>query len=227
MENYIGSLTIDFPLSAEISKMARNFVSMTDPNPSAYYSDPDGLLLRWTDMEYKLFRELEMNKYSDVLNKGFSDIESFIKISLEIINRRKSRAGKSLEHHLSALFSGNLLRYEEQAITEGNKKPDFLFPDGKSYHDIGFPAEKLIFLGAKTTCKDRWRQILNEADRIPVKHLCTLQQGISAPQLLEMKEAGVKLVVPKPYIKDYPKEFRDEIWTLSEFIGYVQEKQEA
>ena len=25
-------------------------------------------------------------------------------------------------------------------------------------------------LGVKTTCKDRWRQVLSEADRIPQKH---------------------------------------------------------
>ena len=226
LENYIGSLTVDFPISSEISSMARKFVSVTDPNPSAYYSDPDGLLLKWTDMEFKLFRELEINKYSNFLNRGFSDIDSFIKVSLEIINRRKSRAGKSFEHHLSALFHGNFLKFEEQVNTEEKKKPDFIFPGGKEYHDYRFPSDKLVFLGAKTTCKDRWRQILSEADRIPVKHLCTLQQGISAPQLQEMKTAGVKLVVPAEYIKTYPKEFRSDIWTLSEFIGYVQEKQE-
>lgn len=50
-----------------------------------------------------------------------------------------------------------------------------------------FPANKLVFLGAKTTCKDRWRQVLNEADRIETKYLFTLQQGISKNQLREMK----------------------------------------
>ena len=77
--------------------------------------------------------------------------------------------------------------------------------------------------------RKRWQQILNEADRLrdENKYLCTMQQGISAAQMDEMQAEKVVLVVPKPYIKDYPKEFRDEIWTLSEFIGYVQEKQEA
>jgi hypothetical protein len=52
-------------------------------------------------------------------------------------------------------------------------------------------------LAAKTTCKDRWRQILNEADRIPAKHLLTLQEGVSEGQFREMNDAGVRLVVPR------------------------------
>ena len=35
--------------------------------------------------------------------------------------------------------------------------------------------------------KDRWRQVLNEADCIETKYLFTLQQGISKNQLREMK----------------------------------------
>ena len=73
-------------------------------------------------------------------------------------------------------------------------------------------------LAVKTTCKDRWRQILNEADRIKTKHLFTLQQGVSENQFREMKEAGVKLVVPKPLHDSFPKSIRSELISLSEFI---------
>ena len=103
---------------------------------------------------------------------------------------RKSRAGKSFEHHLAALFSGNELLFEEQVVTEGNKKPDFIFPSANAYHDRAFSDERLVFLAAKTTCKDRWRQILNEADRFKgkTKYLCTLQQGMTVKQVNEMTE---------------------------------------
>ena len=67
----------------------------------------------------------------------------------------------------------------------------------QSYHNFEFPAEKLIMLGAKTTCKDRWRQVLNEADRIDNKHLFTLQRGVSRNQLQEMKDERLTLVIPK------------------------------
>jgi len=49
-----------------------------------------------------------------------------------------------------------------------------------------------------TTCKDRWRQVINEADRIPEKHLFTLQPTISKNQLREMTDEKVHLVVPSP-----------------------------
>ncbi|MBR4399001.1 MAG: hypothetical protein IKT05_07485, partial [Fibrobacter sp.] len=110
-------------------------------------------------------------------------------------------------------------------ITEGNKRPDFIFPSKKAYHDLAYPTNKLISLAAKTTCKDRWRQVLNEANRLKddYKYLCTLQQGISTAQLDEMQAEKVRLIVPKPYIGTYPKERRQEIWSLGKFIAYVHE----
>ena len=121
----------------------------------------------------------------------------------------------------------NGLRYSAQARTEGNKRPDFIFPSESAYHDLSFPLNKIITLAAKTTCKDRWRQILNEADRLKgrTKYLCTLQPGISAQQINEMEAEKVQLVVPREYITAYPNEKRADIWTLKKFIAYVREKQ--
>lgn len=80
-------------------------------------------------------------------------------------------------------------------------------------------------LAAKTTCKDRWRQILNEADRLrdKNKYLCTLQQGISSSQMDEMQSEKVVLVLPKQYISTFPTDRRDRIWTISKFVDYVKE----
>ncbi|WP_206184306.1 type II restriction endonuclease [Sporolactobacillus sp. THM19-2] len=222
---YIEGLNVDFPSSAEMSEAARSIYNEIFNHKENIRTNPDKEIIGWVDMEYRLFRMLETYRYGSRISKGFDSVEEFIKIANVVLNRRKSRAGKSLEHHLSAIFDGNSLRYVPQPVTEGHKKPDFLFPDAGSYHDHSFPADHLIFLGAKTTCKDRWRQILNEADRINVKHLFTLQQGISVRQLDEMEKAGVILVVPKLYIKTFPKEKQDSIWTLKKFIDYVKEKE--
>lgn len=78
-------------------------------------------------------------------------------------------------------------------------------------------------LAAKTTCKDRWRQILNEANRIPSKHLLTMQEGISLNQYSEMEQEGVILVVPKPLHKAYHKDIRHKLLTLETFIKEVVE----
>ena len=74
-------------------------------------------------------------------------------------------------------------------------------------------------LAAKTTCKDRWRQIINEADRIKLKHLITLQEGVSEAQFREMQEAGVQLIVPKDVQDSYPKEVKPHLLTFESFLA--------
>lgn len=225
IERYILGLKVDFPTSEEMSSAAR-FIQDTVYNHVEYIrTNPDRKLLDWTDAEYRLFKAIEFARYGEIISRGFDSVEIFVNVANQVLNRRKSRAGKSLEHHLAALFEGNGLIYEEQAITEGNKKPDFLFPSQAAYHDMTYPTDRIVSLAAKTTCKDRWRQIINEANRLRgrTKFLCTLQQGISSAQMDEMEEEQVVLVVPKPYIASYPKEKQDRIWTISKFIDYVKE----
>ena len=187
---------------------------------------PDDILLNWVDTEYRLFRFMEEKVYAHIMTKPFGSIDAFVQMANEVLNRRKSRAGKSLEHHLADIFTKNGLVFEEQAVTEDNKKPDFLFPNGECYHNLQFPADDLIVLGAKTTCKDRWRQVLTEANRVDAKFLFTLQQGISKNQLKEMRDSCLTLVVPHIFIDSFPKEYQSEISDLNGFIGMVRKKQE-
>lgn len=216
---------IDFPNSELMSKAAREICDKSGSSQSLVITNPDKKIIDWTNMEYSIFKALEYARYGNIVSKGFPTVDDFVNMANQVLNRRKSRAGKSLEHHLAAIFKGNNLLYEEQVTTEGNKRPDFIFPSQKAYHNLNYPSSKLISLAAKTTCKDRWRQILNEADRLKdgFKYLCTLQQGISITQLDEMHSEKVILVVPKPYIETYPKERQESIWTLGKFISYVQE----
>ncbi len=225
IQEFINSLTIDFPSSQEMSLEAQRIQNLVFDHNEYIQLKPDDKLLDWTEVEYRLFRAIEHDRYGSLIKKGFSDVDKFIELANQVLNRRKSRAGKSLEHHLSSLFTGNSIRFTSQAVTEGNKKPDFIFPSVESYHDSSFPVDKLASLAAKTTCKDRWRQILNEADRLRSKNkfLCTLQQGISSTQLEEMKNEKVVLVVPEKYIKTYPKKFQSDIWTIKKFIDYIKE----
>lgn len=225
IDSFIDTLKVEFPASADMSKAARNIQYQVYVNRSLAVNDPDSILLRWTEQEYTLFRAIEHARYGDIVAGGFSSVEDFVVMANQVLNRRKSRAGKSLEHHLAAIFDENKICYTAQAVTEGNKKPDFLFPSEEAYHDMTFTVEKLCTLAAKTTCKDRWRQILNEANRLREenKYLCTMQQGISAAQMDEMETEKVILVVPKAYHAAYPKEKRDRIWTLGKFVNYVRE----
>ena len=225
IDAFIAGLTVDFPTSFEMSQAARMIQYEVYLNRRLTIADPDSALLRWTEEEYRLFRAIEHDRYGGTVARGFATVDDFIVLANQVLNRRKSRAGKSLEHHLSAIFDENEIEYTAQAVTEGNKKPDFLFPSEEAYHDMTFSIEKLCTLAAKTTCKDRWRQILNEADRLRDEHkyLCTMQQGISSAQMDEMQAEKVILVVPKPYIKTYPRDRQDRIWTVGRFVGYVKE----
>ena len=216
----------DFPSTSTMSDGARECVIRSyGLSDEMINKEADKLLLQWIDAEYKLFKAFETKFYGDRLRTPFESMDELIAFSNTLLNRRKSRAGKSLEHHLARIFTCADLRFEAQVVTEDNKKPDFIFPGGREYHDKSFPKDKLVCLGAKTTCKDRWRQVLNEADNVPVKHLFTLQQGISRNQLSEMYHENVCLVVPAQYLNSFDKEFQSRIMTLSGFTSFVKEKQ--
>lgn len=226
LEEFVSKFD-SFPETRKMALGARECYNKAYSISDSYMTTkPDELLLNWVDTEYRLFRFMEEKVYSDVISKPFGSVDAFVQAANEVLNRRKSRAGKSLEHHLADIFTKNKLVFEEQAVTEDNKKPDFLFPNGECYHNLEFPAEDLIVLGAKTTCKDRWRQVLTEADRVDVKYLFTLQQGISKNQLKEMHDSNLTLVVPKKYISSFPQEYQSDISDLSGFISMVKSKQE-
>lgn len=178
----------------------------------------DERLLARRDCEYDVFRSVEEHLVLPLVRGGFNSVDSFLELAQAVGNRRKSRAGRSLELHLCRIFSEEQVSFDHNKVSEGNKRPDFLFPSTYHYRNGAVPADKLRMLAAKTTCKDRWRQILNEADRIRRKHLLTLQEGVSCRQFAEMKEAGVQLVVPRPLVKHYPSEIQPELQTLGEFI---------
>ncbi len=91
-----------------------------------------------------------------------------------------------------------------------------------AYDNPQYTLRKLVMIGIKTTCKDRWRQVTKEASRIPVKHILTLQEGISSKQLDEMKRANVTLIIPKSLHKKYPKERDITMLDLESFITIMK-----
>lgn len=226
IDKYINNLNVDFPPTIELANGARHiFFEAYGLTKEIVLKRPDNELLNWITTEFDLFKALENDRYGQIIKTPFKSVDKLIVTANKILNRRKSRAGKSLEHHLSEVFNIWKLQYSSQPMTEDNKKPDFIFPNIDTYYSESAGCDKLVFLGAKTTCKDRWRQIVGEANKIPQKHLFTLQQGISKNQLNEMKSAGVTLVVPKPYLVSFPREYLEHIWSLDKFVRFVKSKQ--
>jgi hypothetical protein len=186
--------------------------------PTVRQRQADDRLLKRRDCEFELYRSIEQLLVLPRVREGFATVDLFVGYSLSVTNRRKSRSGASLELQTRTIFDEDGLNYSHDERSEGRKRPDFLFPSVEAYQNPGFPEAKLRMLAVKTTCKDRWRQILNEADRIESKHLLTLQQGVSENQFAEMKAANVRLVVPQKLHSFFPKQIRGQLVTLSDFI---------
>lgn len=202
----------DFPRAEEI--VAKSVESLR----SVRKLDPDLRLTKRRLCEYEIFRSIEKAVVLPRIGEGFATVDIFVDFANSVTNRRKSRSGRSLELQARTIFDEEGLQYDYGAVSENRKAPDFLFPSARAYHDPSFPSDRLRMLAVKTTCKDRWRQILNEADRVPYKHLLTLQEGIGPNQYAEMKRANVTLVVPRSLQERYSRELRGELVSLADFI---------
>src|SRR5437763_15448838 len=112
------------------------------------------------DAEYRLFRLAERQLCQAEIVRVFKDVDDFLATASSIMNRRKSRAGRSLENHVEYLLRRSGIRHVMRPDIDG--KPDILIPSVDAYIDNSYPTNKLMIVGVKITCKDRWRQILHE-----------------------------------------------------------------
>lgn len=219
-----------FPTTREFSAYACS--TLMDLSPQ---EQPDLVLMPWMEREEILFCTLERYLIADRLSQdftdensaGFVDVDGFLSFSLSVQNRRKSRVGLALENHLELLFSENGLRYTRTAVTENKAKPDFLFPGVAECHNPSFDSLKLTMLGVKSTCKDRWRQVLAEADRTDDKHLLTLETAISTNQTDEMAAKRLQLTLPRSLHKTYTQPQQAWLMDVEAFIGLAQQRQNS
>ena len=210
-----------FPATRLFSEYARKSL----PDVSAT-DNPDAVLMAWMEREEILFRTLERHLLADRLRQGFDgDVDGFLGFSLSVQNRRKSRAGLALENHMEAIFVGRGIHYTRTGRTENKASPDFLFPGVHQYHDKEFDPLLLTMLGVKSTCKDRWRQVLAEADRIERKHLLTLETSISTAQTDEMQAKALQLVLPKSLHETYSPAQQPWLADVSGFTELAMDRQ--
>ena len=186
----------------------------------------DRRLIRRRDCEYELFRSVEEATVLPRVRRGFATMEEFIDLAQSVLQRRKNRSGRSLELHVRAILTEEGFRegrdFSYNEVSEHGRRPDFLFPSVRNYREGTAPDDRLRMLAVKTTCKDRWRQILREADRVERKHLLTLQEGISEAQFREMRDANVQLVVPLPIFRKYAPPIRPYLESLEDFVAEVR-----
>lgn len=223
-DEWLDQLLAAYPNGFPKTKVFSAFARGTLPDVSAE-DDPDAALMAWMDREELLFRTLERHFVQQRLATGFDDVDDFVQFSLSVHNRRKSRVGYALENQLEVVFSENSITYDRGKQTENRAKPDFVFPGIEHYRDTSFSADRLTMLGVKSTCKDRWRQVLSEAARIPEKHLLTLEPGISSNQTDEMQANQLQLVLPASLHTTYAEDQQAWLMDLYAFISAVRIRQ--
>lgn len=63
VQEFIDSISVEFPLSEEMSAAARNIQNRVYNNIDYIRTNPDRKIVEWTNMEYTLFRALEYARY--------------------------------------------------------------------------------------------------------------------------------------------------------------------
>lgn len=221
LDDMLRRFNAGFPTTKVFSAYARSTLKDISPQDA-----PDEVLMAWMEREEILFRTLERHLIGDRLTQGFDgDVNGFLAFSLSVQNRRKSRVGLALENHLELMFTECGIRHTRTGVTENKSKPDFIFPGRTEYHSPAFDPVNLTMLGVKSTCKDRWRQVLAEADRITDKHLLTLETAISPNQTDEMQAKNLQLVLPRGLHHTYTAAQQAWLMDVTAFTRLVRQRQ--
>jgi hypothetical protein len=181
----------------------------------------DEQLLRLVREEYNLFRMVERKIFLPEVQRLFGSIDDFLDTAHRITNARKSRAGRAFENHVEYVLSEAGIPFEMRRVVD-KTRPDIIIPGKAEYDDPRYPTERLVMIGVKTTCKDRWRQVTKEAPRVEEKHILTIQEGISGKQLDEMEESNVRLIVPAELHRLYPRNHPIMLFDVDGFIESVR-----
>lgn len=227
IERLVRRFPDSFPSTQDFADSAQKVARDVDP-----LSSPDGAIIGWSDTEERIFMGFERHvlerKLIDAYRDGRVDVTTVIATMKSAFQRRRSRAGTSLELHLQSVFRAHSLKFDRHAVTEPPATPDFLFPSEDIYRSSASSEfVHLTMLAVKTTAKDRWRQVLTEAERIQRKHLFTLQPGISPSQTNEMSRHNLQLVLPTELHPTFRPEQREGLLTLQNFVELVRDRQRA
>lgn len=187
---------------------------LTSLNPFSLDCPGDAVMRISRDIEYRLFKDFEMKSRSmqlvniilghetgkmtveRALRALITDFPLIDKVLLSAAQQRKSRAGKSFELHIARLLRDGGIPHEEQKVLESKKRPDFVLPSYRVYANSDRTHEQALVLSAKTTLRERWKQVHLEIKNCDL-YLATVDENIAASAIVEMGEAGIRLVVPE------------------------------
>jgi len=137
----------------------------------------------------------------------FGDLD---KLFMSIFQSRKSRAGKAFEYVIKELFARLSYPFSDQVVIDG-AKPDFVIPSEE--HFRARPLDSIIFT-AKRTLRERWRQVVTEANKGYGYFLATLDEKITRNQIEQAAEHKIFIIVPKS-LKEKHDDYRGAYSVLS------------
>lgn len=166
----------------------------------------DAIMKISREIEYRLYREHELRRRASELLTilvGGTDLASTVvrrypdidAVLLSASQQRKTRAGRSFEHHIAAALAAGNIKFQEQAVT-GGRRPDFVLPDLPTLKQKNRERSAALVLAAKTTLRERWKQVSSEELNCDV-YLATVDDRVTATAIREMAALGIRLVVPE------------------------------
>lgn len=200
-------------------------------NPWNIANPGDAIMRISRDIEFRIYKRHELryrailvaqalSSYHDLSTAAVRGFPSLDAIFLSASQQRKNRAGRSFEIHLARLLREGGVRFEEQAVLE-QRRPDFVLPDrktvalksGRSYYEAAI-------LSAKTTLRERWKQITHERFNCSI-FLATVDDRVSSEALSDLQRLDITLVVPES-LKDSAESLyakRDNVITFRHFFN--------
>lgn len=194
----------DFALQAQNLWLVENKMEKIDPwsmpNPG------DAIMRISRDIEYSLYKRAEVRfRAAQVLRtisagadlvgaivRGFPDLDAAF---LSAAQTRKSRAGRSFEHHVGRVLMDGNIRYEEQVVL-GNRRPDFVLPDVVTLKSTSRSFDDAMIVSLKTTLRERWKQLSLERINGDI-FLATVDDRVTTDAIADMAENGIHLLVPE------------------------------
>lgn len=159
------------------------------------------LLAAETSLYFQIEESVQRVRLGAIIqNEG--SVAEVLDWAMAIHQSRRSRRGQSLQHHFRRLLENSALSYTAQCTTEPGETPDFVIPSCEAYHDAAYPTDRLRMVACKSTSRERWRQVLNEAARISPKHLLTLDAGLTDLTIGQMHQAALRPHAPRQVINN-------------------------
>lgn len=176
-------------------------------DPYTFANPGDAIMQISRDIEFALYKRAELRHRTvdivRILTSANQSLVSSIVKNFPALNasflsasqHRKSRAGRSFEHHIARVLTDGNICFEEQAIT-GGRRPDFVLPSKQMLRSPYRAFDDALVLSAKTTLRERWKQITLESANCGL-FLATVDDRVSSEAIEEMRIRKIFLVVPE------------------------------